>query len=61
MLAATGSTTTTAVSWSSGGRALNGATTVSATAASGTPTDPDRPWLATPEPPAASNASLWPW
>jgi hypothetical protein len=34
---------------------------VSLTAASVTPAEPDRPSVATPLPPSASSASLWPW
>ena len=61
MFAATGSTQTTATDSSSSGTTLYGATIVSATAPSVTPSHPDKPWFATPLPPAASSASLWPW
>jgi hypothetical protein len=42
-------------------RSLNGTTTVSATAAAGTPPEPGMPSVTTPEPAFASSMSPWPW
>ncbi len=61
MLAATGSTITAATSGVSAGTRLYGTTRVSATAPAGTPAVPGSPSVATPLPPAASNASVAPW
>ncbi len=61
MLAATGSTNTAATCSSSTGTTLYGTTMVLATALAGTPAVPGRPRVATPLPPAASNASVAPW
>jgi hypothetical protein len=61
MLAATGSTQTTATCSSSSGTTLYGATIVSATAPLVTPAEPLMPCSAMALPPAARRASLWPW
>ncbi len=61
MFAATGSTITAATCSSSSGTTLYGTTIVLATALAGTPAVPGRPRVATPLPPAASNASVAPW
>ena len=66
MLAATGSTHTTATSSVSVGTRLYGNTSVSATAPAVTPAESGTTPVpmtrsATPEPAAASNASEWPW
>ena len=42
-------------------RSLNGTTSVSATAAGGTPAEPGMPSVTTPEPAVASSMSAWPW
>ena len=68
MLAGIGSTISAAISsrFSSNAarmasRSLNGTTTVSATAAVGTPPEPGSPSVTTPEPALASSMSAWPW
>ena len=68
MLPGTGSTSSAAMrsprSWNSAStaaRSLNGRTTVSPTAAAGTPGESGSPRVATPEPADASRLSAWPW
>ncbi len=60
MFAAIGSTITAATSLPISGTTLYGTTSVLATASSGTPAVPGKPSVATPLPPAASNASVAP-
>ena len=68
MLAATGSTMTAAISLPSrekislqASKSLYGASSVSATTASGTPGVPGTEKVATPDPAAARKGSAWPW